>query len=99
MTNQLTFQNFSKHFNTTFQIHYGVETPLDVKLIDIKEIGGESSSPDRKPFSLVFRSADRENYLIQQIYTFEHPEIGKLEIFIVPIGPDDQGMRYEAIFN
>ncbi|MFC1997303.1 DUF6916 family protein [Chloroflexota bacterium] len=99
MTNPYTFQNFSKYLNTTFQIHYSTESPLDVELIEIKKLGGDTTNPDRKPFSLVFYSVDRENYLIQQIYTFEHPQMGSLDIFIVPLGPDDHGMRYEAIFT
>jgi len=40
------------------------------------------------------------SFLPQAIYTFEHDQLGTLQIFIVPIGPaaDGQGMRYEAIF-
>jgi hypothetical protein len=29
----------------------------------------------------------------------EHEEIGAFDIFLVPIGPDEQGLLYEAIFN
>jgi hypothetical protein len=29
----------------------------------------------------------------------EHPEIGVFELFLVPIGPDEKGLRYEAIFT
>jgi hypothetical protein len=29
----------------------------------------------------------------------EHEEIGALDIFLVPIGPDEEGPRYEAIFD
>jgi len=29
----------------------------------------------------------------------EHPGIGTFELFLVPIGPDEKGLRYEAIFT
>jgi hypothetical protein len=29
----------------------------------------------------------------------EHAAIGTFELFLVPIGPDREGMRYEAIFT
>jgi hypothetical protein len=28
-----------------------------------------------------------------------HAQLGAMEIFLVPIGPDEGGMRYEAIFT
>ncbi|MFN7117495.1 MAG: DUF6916 family protein [Saprospiraceae bacterium] len=28
-----------------------------------------------------------------------HPNIGELYIFLVPLGPDAEGMRYEAVFT
>ena len=99
MTNPYTYKNFSKHLNTIFQIHYGAESTLDVELIEIRELVSDTTNPDRTPFSLIFYSIDRKNYLIQQIYTFEHPQMGSLEMFIVPLGPDEHGMRYEVIFT
>lgn len=52
----------------------------------------------REPFSLLFRAATRELQLPQQIHPLEHPQLGRLELFMVPLGPDATGMRYEAIF-
>jgi hypothetical protein len=36
--------------------------------------------------------------LPQATYPVEHDELGRMEIFLVPIGPDGSGMRYEAVF-
>ena len=36
--------------------------------------------------------------LEQMIRRLEHDELGAFELFLVPIGPDDTGMRYEAVF-
>jgi hypothetical protein len=39
----------------------------------------------------------------QAIYPLEHQALGRMEIFLVPIGPDPRGkrkgMQYEAAFN
>ena len=35
----------------------------------------------------------------QRIYGVEHARIGRLDLFLVPLGPDDAGQRYEAVFT
>ncbi|MHC5109346.1 MAG: DUF6916 family protein [Planctomycetota bacterium] len=40
-----------------------------------------------------------EPMLPQQIYRIEHEILGQMDSFIVPLGPDAKGMRYEAVFN
>ena len=57
----------------------------------------------REAFSLLFHDQEAvdDSYLPQGIYPLEHEELGRLDIFIVPIGPDAEkaGMRYEAVFS
>ena len=59
----------------------------------------KSPSPrETAPFRLILRS--RENWRGPQgIYRIEHPSLGPIEMFVVPIGPDGQGLCYEALFN
>jgi hypothetical protein len=46
----------------------------------------------------VFRSAS--NAVVPQgIYRLEHASLGSFEPFLVTIGPDAVGMRYEAVFT
>ena len=52
----------------------------------------------RASFSIVFRGP-LEPVLPQRIYRFEHDELGSFELFIVPIGPDETGMQYQAVFG
>ncbi len=40
-----------------------------------------------------------ESHLEQAIYALEHAEMGMLELFLVPLGPHEDGMRYEAVFT
>lgn len=57
--------------------------------------GGEWES-----FSLLFRSVGLEAGLSQNTYAFRHARLGKLQIFIVPVGePAPQGRLHEAVFN
>ena len=70
-------------------------TPLTVP----GEVPNAALRPD--PFALLFHGP-LAPIAPQQIYEMNHPQLGKVEIFIVPIGPDKktrQNMRYEAIFN
>ena len=52
----------------------------------------------RAPFSLEFTDPD-PNHVPQQTVEFEDPEKGTYPLFVVPLGPSDDGMRYEAIFT
>ena len=38
-------------------------------------------------------------FLEQQIYKVSHEKIGEMEIFLVPLGPDKTGIKYEVIFT
>ena len=52
----------------------------------------------REPFNLLFRGP-RSPYARQGTHRLEHDRLGTLEIFLVPLGPDATGMRYEAVFT
>jgi hypothetical protein len=59
---------------------------------------GEPNSGERQPFSLIFRGP-ASPALPQGIHHLTHPDLGALEIFLVPIDPGGQGSVYEAVFN
>lgn len=52
----------------------------------------------RQPFTLQFHGP-AEPVLPDATYHLQHEVLGGLEVFLVPIGPDAAGMRYEAIFT
>lgn len=52
----------------------------------------------RTSFAVMFRGP-MSPILPQRIYTLTHPHLGTFDLFLVPIGPDQQGMRYEAVFG
>ncbi len=53
---------------------------------------------NREQFSLHFRGPATP-VLPQRIYRLDHPELGALEIFLVPIRRDAAGITYEAVFT
>lgn len=76
--------------------------PIDVVLAEANApAASERADPreggPRSPFSIVFRGP-LEPILPQRIYEFRHDTLGSFELFIVPIGPDDGAMQYEAVF-
>ena len=101
MLEKLTSADFRPYVNHTFSIQGESAEPLELELIDVSDLGsdsGQGESPARRPFSIVFRGP-KESCLPQRIYRIEHDRMGSLDLFLVPIGPDKTGMRYEAVFT
>lgn len=103
MLETLTPGSFQEHVGSHFGLSLEGQEPLELELV---EIARYEENPDflarKEPFSLIFLGPLRP-VLPQAIYRLEHPALGGMEIFLVPIGPDPQGqrsgMRYEAAFN
>jgi hypothetical protein len=91
----LTAEDFRPHLGTGFRItHESVEC----ELIEVKPQEGSARTGSRVAFSVVFRGPPQP-VLEQRIRRLEHDRLGVLELFLVPIGPDDTGMLYEAVFT
>ncbi len=56
------------------------------------------SGPTRTAFTLLFRGP-AEPVLAQQSFQVSHPRLGQFPLFLVPVGADQAGVRYEAVFN
>ena len=52
----------------------------------------------RQPFSLIFRSPV-EARLQQGVFHLENDTLGELDLFLVTIGADKEGLRHEAVFT
>lgn len=85
---------FGGHLGEKFRVRVDASSALGLELISATELDEGSG----RPFSIVFRGPG-DVLLPQRIYRMEHAEIGAFDIFLVPIGPDEAGMRYEAVFN
>ena len=66
-------------------------------LIDVEAYGIQPGAPRAEPFTLTFVG---DPGLVQRIYELDHVTLGRLDLFLVPIGPGpDRRSRYEAVFN
>jgi hypothetical protein len=97
----LKSSDLTPHLNQSFRLDYGGEEPLTLELARVTQLGNSLEPVDakgrRNPFSIVFRGP-KGVYLPQRIYRLEHDEMGAIEIFLVPIIPDEEGSRFEAVF-
>jgi hypothetical protein len=99
MLDKLTSADFYMHLNETFTLSRPDGRQHALTLVKVTELGEEQGESERRrPFSLIFRGP-LDLQMPQQIYALTHPQMGNLQIFIVPIGPDQAGQCYEAIFN
>jgi hypothetical protein len=95
----LTCNDFAGRVGERFDVAGGEGPALVVELIEASE-SSEAGGPgpegqERQQFSLVFRGSPG---LPQATYRLSHAELGDVDIFLVPIGPDGDGMKYEAAF-
>lgn len=98
MLESLKISDFSGRVGEEFRLE-GPAGAVPLRLVEVVDLGWrENPGPRRSPFSLVF-SGPQAPVFPQRIWPLEHAALGRLEIFIVPIGPDGSGMRYEAVFN
>ncbi|MEO6786646.1 MAG: hypothetical protein ABI318_10980 [Chthoniobacteraceae bacterium] len=91
---------FAESVGTRFRASWGTEESADLELISadaLAKIG--RTGAQRDPFSLIFRTDSPQFHLPQGTYELAHERHGTLHIFLVPIGPDEKGMRLEAVFN
>jgi hypothetical protein len=103
MLETLTLETFSPHLGETFRIPLQADQTVDLELVDARSLhdpyaGRPGPRPARSPFGLVF-AGPISPVLPQRIYPIEHAAIGRHELFVVPIGPDQGRMRYEVIFT
>ena len=100
MLDRLTVETFSEQLGKSFQLFPDEKSQLDVVLVEARSLSTRSgpAGRPREPFSLVFLGPAAP-ILPQRIYAIQNEAMGRLEIFLVPIGADARGVRYEAIFN
>jgi hypothetical protein len=102
MLERLTIDTFSPLVGDSFTLHLDATRTMQVKLgevIDLSEVSRATPTEGRRtPFSIMFRSASN-TVLPQRIYHLEHATLGAFGLFLVTIGPDAAGMRYEAVFT
>jgi hypothetical protein len=91
----LSIGDFSPHIDAVFEMQTaGGAVPLT--LAEAKTVGNSGRAGGA--FSLVF-VVPKGPWQPQGIYPVQHPTLGTMEIFLVPVGPAFGGNSYQAIFT
>ncbi len=95
MARELHEKDFAGCINDNFHVVGGHHGALNLQLI---RISMEPSKPEQHVFSLLFRGPT-DPLLPQRTYQLKHPQLGEVDIFLVPVSQDKEGTYYEAVFN
>jgi hypothetical protein len=99
MLEKLTYEYFQVLVGKMFSVSAGSSAVLELQLAHCRAIPSPlRDKAERQAFSLIFHGP-LQPVLPQRIHTLEGGPDGPLEIFLVPVGPEQQSMRYEAIFT
>jgi hypothetical protein len=97
MSTPLTEEEFSKHLSTHFRV--ATEPPIELELIEVKGYLTQPTEQSGMERFSIFFVGPGDRYLPQKIYSLEHERMGVFELFLVPVGQDQRGFLYEAVFN
>ena len=99
MLENVQLSDFEPLLDQVFTIRFTPEVQLESRLVEARGVGGHSKVAGR-PFTLVFRTDQHRQYYTQSTFEVEHPALGAMPIFLVPLGPGagGEGMLYEANF-
>lgn len=95
MIENLTRSHFEPHIGDPFTTAAD-GTDISLVLKEAKPLG--NALREGGAFSLTF-AGPAAPLLPQAIYPLRHAALGALEIFIVPVGRDKDGIAYEAVFT
>lgn len=88
------YKNLAEQLNTTFTLLDSAQS-LELKLV---EITAPTVTTNQTYFSLYFLGA-KEFMLPQGTYRLRHEKFGETMFFLVPTALDDEGFKYESVFN
>jgi hypothetical protein len=94
----MTLQNFAAAANQSFGLAMG-EAEMPMTLVEVKPLPAQPfMGMMREPFSLLFQS-ESQVVLPQRQYRLSNAQMGALDVFLVPVARDTQGIVYQAVFN
>lgn len=66
--------------------------------IRLERVSDKAVSAQQEQFSLMFHGPP-EMFIPQGMYSLKNNTLGTFDLFLVPIGKDENGFSYEAVFN
>jgi len=99
MSEMQTEAEFTKNVNTKFRVMVEAPVPIELTLVSVTPRRIEPHEQEgMERFSAMFMGP-LEVFLPQQTYRVSHPEMGEFDIFLVALGQEPEGFRYEAVYN
>ena len=94
----VTVETFAGREGQAFSIQFA-DAQLELTLAEVERHPEEWGHADRRePFAVVF-TGTAEHVLPQAIWPLDHEELGRIELFLVPLEPEDGVARYQAVFT
>ena len=97
----LEIDQFADRVGESFEVAVSETEGHRLELTEVTSLG-ERDPGERQvrshPFSLLF-AGPREPLLDQGIRRLRHPELGEIDLFLVPIDQTSRSALYEAVFT
>lgn len=96
MPEPLAREDFEPLIDAELPMQIGA-TPVQARLVEVRALQSPSPRPT-PPFVLTFLVRG-DISAAQGTHCLTHPTLGAIEMFMVPVGRDATGTRFEAVFN
>ncbi|MFQ5524652.1 MAG: hypothetical protein ACE5GX_00190 [Thermoanaerobaculia bacterium] len=96
MLNELTHSDFEDLEDKSFEIDFGEAGRLTATLEKTARFDLEPEEGKREPFSIFLRCPAPP---VQRTYPATNSKLGTLELFLVPIDENEDGILFEAVFT
>jgi hypothetical protein len=96
MSDSFSHDRFAAARGSLFKLTAPNGTSIELELADVSQLKATES---QESFSIVFLAP--ESYRVEQgLYDIDHPTMGPMQLFLVPVGLADDGrLQLEAVFN
>ncbi|MEO8624257.1 MAG: hypothetical protein ABI625_24465 [bacterium] len=99
MLDTFTHETFAPLLGKPFAVLVGNDRFMPAHLVEVRQLALDGDKRrKRAPFALVFRGP-AGGVLPQDIYDLKSDDLELPGVFLVPLGPDESGMLYEAVFT
>lgn len=92
---QLDRAAFAPQVGSRFRAEAAGDREFELELLQLDD---GQAAPGQEVFSLLF-GAPPDAPVEQGIFHLEHPELGALDLFLVPMAADGRSVQFEAVIN
>jgi hypothetical protein len=99
MSKLISEAEFAANLNSVFRINADLPEPFELKLVEVNHKNVDpTEEAGMERFSIILVGPN-DRFIDQQMYPLKHDVLGEVDLFLVPIGRETDGFRYEAVFN